>query len=156
MRGFPGGTSGKELACQCRRHKRYLGWEDPLEEGMATHSRILAQRIPWTEEPGGLESIEFQRVGHDWSDLACTPRAIVLRCVISDGCGPDLMLLSHAWLPKVSPTWPDCWRVKKNCASQIVTFSSMWWRKEELVFMSFNKCPSKLSAGTEHHRLGGL
>ena len=34
-----------------------LGWEDPLEEGMATHSSILAQRIPWTEEPGGLQSI---------------------------------------------------------------------------------------------------
>ena len=42
-----------------------LGWEDPLEEGMATHSSILAWRIPWTEEPGGLRSIRSQRVGHD-------------------------------------------------------------------------------------------
>ena len=42
-----------------------LGQEDPLEEEMATHSRILAWRIPWTEEPGGLQSIESQRVGHD-------------------------------------------------------------------------------------------
>ena len=41
-----------------------LGQEDPLEEGMATHSCILAWRIPWTEEPGGLWSIESQRVGH--------------------------------------------------------------------------------------------
>ena len=41
------------------------GWEDPLEEGMATHSSVLAWRIPWTEEPGGLRSIGFQRVGHD-------------------------------------------------------------------------------------------
>ena len=53
-----GGTTGKELACQCRRHKetwvRSLGWEDPLEEGMETRSSILAWRIPWTEEPGGL------------------------------------------------------------------------------------------------------
>ena len=39
--------------------------EDSLEEGMATHSNILAWRIPWTEEPGGLQSIESQRVGHD-------------------------------------------------------------------------------------------
>ena len=38
-----------------------LGWEDPLEEGMATHSGILAWRIPWTEEPGGLRSTELQR-----------------------------------------------------------------------------------------------
>ena len=42
-----------------------LGWEDPLEEVMATHSRILAWRIPWTEESGGLQSIGSQRVGHD-------------------------------------------------------------------------------------------
>ena len=44
---------------------RSLAQEDPLEEGMATHSSILAWRIPWTEEPGGLQSIVLQRVGHD-------------------------------------------------------------------------------------------
>jgi len=42
-----------------------LGWEDPLEKEMATHSRILVWRIPWTEEPGRLQSTESQRVGHD-------------------------------------------------------------------------------------------
>ena len=42
-----------------------LGQEDPLEKGMATHSGILAWRIPWTEEPGGLQSMGSQRVGHD-------------------------------------------------------------------------------------------
>ena len=42
-----------------------LGWEGPLEEGMATHSSILAQRISWTEEPGGLQSMESQRVGYN-------------------------------------------------------------------------------------------
>ena len=40
-----------------------LGWEDPLEEGIAIHSSILAWRIPWREEPGGLQSIGLQRVG---------------------------------------------------------------------------------------------
>ena len=44
---------------------RSLGWEEPLEEGMATHSGILAWRIPWTEEPGGLKSIGLQRVRGD-------------------------------------------------------------------------------------------
>ena len=44
---------------------RSLGQEDPLEEGVATYSSILAWRIPWTEEPGGLQSIGLQRVGHD-------------------------------------------------------------------------------------------
>ena len=41
-----------------------LGWEDPIEEGMATHSSVLAWRIPWTEEPGRLQSMESRRVGH--------------------------------------------------------------------------------------------
>ena len=44
---------------------RFLGWEDPLEKGMATHSSILAWRIPRTEEPGGLQSMGLQRVGHN-------------------------------------------------------------------------------------------
>ena len=44
---------------------RSLGWEDPLEEGMAINSRILAWRILWTEEPGGLQSMGLQRVGHN-------------------------------------------------------------------------------------------
>jgi len=42
-----------------------LGWEDPLEEGIVTHSSILAWRIPWTEEPDGLQSMGLQRVRHD-------------------------------------------------------------------------------------------
>ena len=44
---------------------RFLGREDILVEGMATHSRILAWEIPWTEEPCGLQSMESQRIGHD-------------------------------------------------------------------------------------------
>ena len=43
-----------------------LGWEDPLQEEMAAHSSILAWRIPWTEEPGKLQSMGLQRVGHNW------------------------------------------------------------------------------------------
>ena len=42
-----------------------------MEEGMATHSSFLAWRTPWTEEPGGLQSMGSQRVGHDYNDLAC-------------------------------------------------------------------------------------
>ena len=44
---------------------RSLGQEDPLEKGMATHYSILAWKVPWTEEPGGLQSMGSQRVGHD-------------------------------------------------------------------------------------------
>ena len=49
---------------------RSLGWEDPLEKEMATHSSILAWEIAWTEEPGRLQSVGLQRVGHDRSNLA--------------------------------------------------------------------------------------
>ena len=51
---------------------RSLSWEDSLEEGMATHPNIHTWRIPWPEEPGGLQSLGSERVRHDWSDLACT------------------------------------------------------------------------------------
>ena len=46
---------------------RSLGWEDPLEKEMAIHSRTTAWKIPWTEEPGRLQPMGSQRVGHDWA-----------------------------------------------------------------------------------------
>ena len=55
----------KNLPAMQETQVRSLGWEDPLEKGTATHSSILAWRIPWTEEPGGLQSIGSQGVGHD-------------------------------------------------------------------------------------------
>ena len=58
---------------------RSLGWEDPLEEGMATHSSILAWRIPWTEEPGGLQSTGSHRVGHDWATITHIQHLIKIR-----------------------------------------------------------------------------
>ena len=64
--GFPGGGSGKEPTCQSRRHERHRfdPQVNPLEGGMATHSGILAWRSPRTEEPGGPQSMQSQRVGH--------------------------------------------------------------------------------------------
>ena len=64
--GFPGGLQIQDTWVQS------LGQEDPLEEGMATHSTVFAWRIPWTEEPGGLQSIGLHRVRHYWRDLAHT------------------------------------------------------------------------------------
>ena len=63
--GFP---VEKESTCQCRRHKRHgqsLSGERPLEKGMATHSSFLAWKVPWTEEPGGLQSMGSQTIGQD-------------------------------------------------------------------------------------------
>ena len=65
-RGFPGGAGGKEFPGQGRETQKTrvssLGQEDPLEKEMAAPSSILAWRIPWTEEPGGLQFITLQRV----------------------------------------------------------------------------------------------
>ena len=61
LRGFPGGSEVKASETWVRS----LDWEDPLEKEMATHSSILAWRIPWTEEPDGLQSTGSQRVGHN-------------------------------------------------------------------------------------------
>ena len=61
--GFPSGSVVKNPPAMQEPQEtqvRFLALEDPLEEGMATHSRILAWRIPWTEEPGGLQSVESQ------------------------------------------------------------------------------------------------
>ena len=66
--GFPRGSAVKNLPTMKEPQEtqvRSLGWEGPLEEGMATHSSTLERRIPWTEEPGGLQSKELHRVGHD-------------------------------------------------------------------------------------------
>ena len=58
----PGDSDGQESACNAETQIPSLGGEDPLEEGMATLSSILAWRIPWAEEPRGLQSVESQRV----------------------------------------------------------------------------------------------
>ena len=65
--GFPGGSGGmvKNLTAMWETWVRSLGQEDPLEKGMATHSSILAWKIPWTEDPGGLKSMWLQRLRQD-------------------------------------------------------------------------------------------
>ena len=63
--GFPGGSEGKESACSAGDLGLISGLGDALEERMATHYSILAWRIPWTEEPGGLQSMGSQGVIHD-------------------------------------------------------------------------------------------
>ena len=61
------GSQVKNLLAMQETRVRSLGPEDPLEKGMATHSSILAWKIPWTEKPGGLQSMRSQRVEHDWA-----------------------------------------------------------------------------------------
>ena len=79
--GFPGDSSDKEPASQCRRHKRWgfdpWVWKIPSRRACQPTPVFLPGESPWTEEPGGLRSIGLQRVGHNWSDLACR-RAVIL------------------------------------------------------------------------------
>ena len=63
--GFPDGSVLKNPPVKQETWVRSLGWEDPLEEEIATHSSILAWKTPWTEEPGGLQSLGSQRVAHE-------------------------------------------------------------------------------------------
>ena len=63
--GFPSGSAVKNPPAMKESQFESLGWEDPLEEGMATHSSTLAWRVPWTVEPGGLLSKGSHRVGQD-------------------------------------------------------------------------------------------
>ena len=60
--GFPVGSAGKESGCNVEDLGSILGWKDPLEKGKATHSSVLAWRIPWT-----VSSMGLQRVGYDWA-----------------------------------------------------------------------------------------
>ena len=103
---FPGGANGKESAPQCRRHNRskFHVWvaKIPLEEGMATHSNILAQRIPWTEEPGGLQSIGLQRIRHDWNDLHAPRHPLSMTTAVLEGLQNTLHTLSYLILIKLN------------------------------------------------------
>ena len=88
-----------------------LGKEGPLDEGMATHTSIIAWRMPWTEEPGRLQSLGSQRVGHDWSDLAMHTRK---KSTVS----PEYACNQSQANPdsrrfKEQASWPACARGKK-------------------------------------------
>ena len=62
--GFPGGSDGEESACSAGDPGSISGLKDPLEDEMATHSSILTWEVPWTEKPGGLQSLGSERVRH--------------------------------------------------------------------------------------------
>ena len=104
-------------------HRR--DWDDLLEEGMATCSSILAWRIPWTEEPGGLQSMGLQRVRHDWSGLAHRHVAH------PEGEGTGLHNLSPASSPVSSPDFlslqPELQRVLIPFSSSNPPTSPLFW-----------------------------
>ena len=113
-----------------------LGQEDPLEEVMATHSSILAWRIPWTEESGRLQYIGSQKVGHEWSDLVLTPRSFqsekgiqFSHSVVSDSLQPHEPQQARSPCPSPTPrVHPNPCPLSRWChptiSSSVVAFSS--------------------------------
>ena len=96
---------------------RSLGREDPLEKEMATHSCTLAWRIPWREEPGGLQSMGLQRVGHDWANslhftsaLSTMPKPLTVWIITN--CGK--FLKRWEW----QNTWPASWETYMQVKKQ--------------------------------------
>ena len=75
---FPVAQMVKNLPAMQETQVWSLGWEDPLEKGMAIHFTILAWKVPWTEEPGGLQSVGSKRVRHNWVTNTTTSGNIVI------------------------------------------------------------------------------
>ena len=88
-----------------------LDWEDLLEKGMASHSSILAWRIPWTEDPGKLQSMGSQRVGHDWANNTTTSDAMNKKSVGMARTAQDMVPFPfHKEKVLWGPTLlPGCW-----------------------------------------------
>ena len=93
-----------------------LGQEDSLEEVMATHSSILAWRIPWTEEPGRLWFTGLQRVGHDWSDLS--PMYMCLLSSLLKICSRIKKISTYAHLGVIKPF---CYSRNRICLAQCLS-----------------------------------
>ena len=89
-----------------------LDWEDPLEKGMATHSSILAWRILWTEEPGKLQSMGSQRLGHNWATKHSTAYSVYLT--------EDWIVLEKWWIRNAPCTWEGCWTHTYMCTHTLM------------------------------------
>ena len=124
LKAFASGSAAKNAPAMQEPQETWvwpLELEDALEEGTATHSSILAWRIPWTEEPGRLQSIQLQRVRQNWGDLACTyynlkvRKVCLLYTVFLHGSNPSVetgnpSLPQRGWHKHLSF---DLWRVSR-------------------------------------------
>ena len=137
--GFPGGSVVKNAPAMQETRVQSLGQEDPLEQEVATHSRILAWEIPWTEEPDGLQTMGSQTTGYNW----VTTEAPVLRCVYDPNQlippAPHLSLLAAVtFFPKSVYLFLFCDEVHLN-----PFFDST--RRDILWYPAFPVSPTSLS-----------
>ena len=136
--GFPGGSMVKKPPIMWEPQETWfwsLHREDPLEEGTATHSSILAWSIPWTEEPRGLQSTRSLRVGHDWSDLAAAVAKSLQSCpTLCDpivGSPPGSLvpgILQARILEWVAISFSNAWKwkVKVKSLSRVRLLATPW------------------------------
>ena len=122
---FPGGSDGKESACNAGDPGSIPGQEDPLEKEMATHSSILAWRIPWTEEPGRLQSMGSQRVGHDWATSLSLSRWPKSRNNYKLWSVQTTLPLFQCGVLKC-PTWGACNHIPTPCHTSIAHILRYW------------------------------
>ena len=108
-----------------------LGQEDPLEEGMATHSRILAWRIPWTKKPGRLQPMELHRIRHAAAAAAKSLQLCLTLCDPRDSSPPGspvpgiLQARTLEWVAiAFSNAWK--WKVKVKLLSRVQLFTTSW------------------------------
>ena len=121
---------------------RSLGWEDPVEKEMATHSSILAWKISWTEEPGGLQSMGSQRVRHDWAtNTYLLTMRIPYREILPSQQSEGRLLWG-------SVHWTELWRMSRHQLGQVAENGEgrndlpgrkEWmWKKHEAWYSSWN------------------
>ena len=121
---------------------RPLGWDDPLEKEMATHSSILAWKIPWMEQPGGLQSMGSQRVGHFWAtSLHLDPYGdkVVLRVTVhSLSCnqGQNLQWSKRQIIDRIFPIMASDFFCQENLFPAVQNWGSLTMKKSDLSFHS--------------------
>ena len=125
---FPIAHMVKNLPAMQETRVQSLGQEDPLETGMAIHSSVLAWRIPWTEEPGRLQSGDLQRVGHDWAtnthntftylSLGSTGYSLLLLGLLLVAVSGGYSLLWYMGFSWQRLPW--LWSISPRCESSIV------------------------------------
>ena len=125
---------------------RFLDREDPLEEGMATRSSILAYRIPLPEEPGGLQSMGSQRVSNDWSDWVCTSTYT--------SCNITLMHTLFFLLLKIMFRQLKCWTNTSLFQERHLSFRYFIGHSIPRSYLLFFLFPMKLYWVSTHHTQG--
>ena len=135
LKGFPDGSNNKESACSARDQVQSLGWKDPLEKEMATHSIILAWRIPRTEDPGGLQSRGLSdmtdQLTHTHKEVAvavrCSPEAEITGCRALSLCSSEQKSNDQSTVGTMQgPPWGSLCSALLSCFSCVRLFATLW------------------------------